>query len=125
MQYAKNEKKVQEKDQERSVKNFIIHGVDEVGNNIDEIKVNDTEYIAQILKKIGVISNLESIARLGKPNDNETNKRTMIVNKRDDLTMFIAGDTPDVILITEVIPKKPRLILLHKLYWISMITNAC
>ena len=29
-----------------------------------------------------------------------------IFNERGDLTMFIAGDTPDVILITEVIPKK-------------------
>ena len=28
------------------------------------------------------------------------------VNKRDDLIMFIANDSPDVILITEVIPKK-------------------
>ena len=75
MQDAKNEEKVQEKEQERRVKNFIIHGADEVGNNNDEIKVNDTEYIAQILTKIGVKSKPESIARLGKPN--ETNKRTM------------------------------------------------
>ena len=28
------------------------------------------------------------------------------VNKRDDLIMFIANDSPDVILITEIIPKK-------------------
>ena len=28
------------------------------------------------------------------------------MNKRDDLIMFIANDSPDVILITEVIPKK-------------------
>ena len=28
------------------------------------------------------------------------------VNKRDDLIMFIGDDTPDVILITEVITKK-------------------
>ena len=63
MQDAKNEEKVQEKDQERHVKNFIIHGADKVGNNIDEIKVNDTEYFAQILKEIGVKSKPESIAR--------------------------------------------------------------
>ena len=41
IQDAKNEEKVQEKDQERRVKNFIIHAADEIGNNIDEIKVND------------------------------------------------------------------------------------
>ena len=37
------------------------------------------------------------------------------VNKRDDLLMFIANDQPDIMLITEVIPKKNRKIQLRKL----------
>ena len=39
------------------------------------------------------------------------------VNKRDDLVMSIAGDKPDIILITEVIPKK-QINPITKLYWI-------
>ena len=91
MQDAKNEEKVHEKEQERRAKNFIIHGADEVGNNIDEIKVNDIEYIAQILMKIGTNSKPESIARLGKPN--ETNKRTMkiVMNTRQDKERVMAN----------------------------------
>ena len=91
MQDAKNEEKVQEKEQEGRAKNFIIHGADEVGNNIDEIKVNDIEYIAQILMKIGTNSKPESIARLGKPN--ETNKRTMkiVMNTRQDKERVMAN----------------------------------
>ena len=91
MQDAKNEEKVQEKEQGRRAKNFIIHGADEVGNNIDEIKVNDIEYIAQILMKIGTNSKPESIARLGKPN--ETNKRTMkiVMNTRQDKERVMAN----------------------------------
>ena len=36
MQEARNEEKVQEKDQENRLNNFIIHGLDEKGKTIDE-----------------------------------------------------------------------------------------
>ena len=37
----KNEKKVQEREQEWRAKNFIIHAAHEIGDNNNEIKVND------------------------------------------------------------------------------------
>ena len=75
MQDAKNEEKVQEREQEWRAKKIIIHGAHEIGDNNDEIKVNDTGYITQILTKMGVVNKPESVTRLGKPND--TKKRTM------------------------------------------------
>ena len=68
-------KKVEENEQERRAQNFIIYGADEIGNYTDEIKKNDIEYIANILMKIDVNSQTESVNRLGRPN--ETNKRTI------------------------------------------------
>ena len=51
-------------------------------NNTDEIKKNDIEFLAHILRKIDVNSQPESINRLGRPN--ETNRRTIkIVMKTD------------------------------------------
>ena len=72
---AENEKKVEENEQERRAKHFIIHEVDEIGNNTDEIKKNDIEFLAHILRKIDVNSQPESNNRLGRPN--ETNRRTI------------------------------------------------
>ena len=72
---AENEKKVEENEQERRAKNVIIHGADEIGNNTDEIKKNDIEFLAHILRKIDVNSQPENINRLGRPN--ETNRRTI------------------------------------------------
>ena len=54
---------------------IIIHGADEIGNNTDEIKKNDIEFLEHILRKIDVNSQPESINRLGRPN--ETNRRTI------------------------------------------------
>ena len=31
------------------------------------------------------------------------------INKRDDLQLFIAGDKPDIIIITEILPKAPSI----------------
>lgn len=72
---AKNEDKVEENEQERRASNFIIHGADEIGDNNEELKANDTQYISEILKKIGVTSKPVSVGRVGTPN--ETKNRTM------------------------------------------------
>ena len=72
---AENEKKIEENEQERRAKNFIIHGADEIDNNTDEIKKKDIEFLAHILRKIDVNSQPESINRLGRPN--ETNRHTI------------------------------------------------
>ena len=56
---AENEKKVEENEQERRAKKVIIHGADEIGNNTDEIKKNDIEFLAHILRKIDVNSQPE------------------------------------------------------------------
>ena len=77
---AENEKKVEENEQERRAKNFIIHGADEIGNNTDEIKKNDIEFLAHILREIDVNSQPESINRLGRPN--ETNRRTIKIGMK-------------------------------------------
>ena len=44
-------------------------------------------------------------------------------NKRDDLLMFIADNIPDVLMITEMLPKQPNCII-HLLYGRLMITNC-
>ena len=33
-----------------------------------------------------------------------------LINKRDDLQLFIAGDEPDIIITTEILPKAPSIV---------------
>ena len=75
IQEARNEEKVQEKEQEKRLNNFIIHGLDEKGKTIDEIKENDAKIIANFLSKVGVVCDPKSITRLGKSTENK--KRTL------------------------------------------------
>ena len=59
----------------KGLNNFIIHGFDEKGKTIDEIKENDAKIIANFLSKVGVVCDPKSITRLGKSTENR--KRTL------------------------------------------------
>ena len=82
----KNEEKVEDAEREKRRKNFIIHGLEEKGETLEDIKKNDEELISQFLIKVGI-----NKSRLGKPN--EKNKRTMkIVMASSDDKDFIMGN---------------------------------
>ena len=66
---VKNDEKVEDTEMEKRSKNFIIHGAAEIGEDAEEIKKNDEQYIKDILNKIGVTTDFESVTRLGKPNE--------------------------------------------------------
>ena len=71
---SKNNEKVEESEQERRSRNFVIHGADEYGNSVERMKKLDTEYVLDILKHIGIQEKPENIVRLG----NATTKRRPI-----------------------------------------------
>ena len=62
---SKNEEKVEENEQEKRARNIIIHGADEFGDSPEEIKREDTEYVIDILKHLGLSRRPESVIRLG------------------------------------------------------------
>lgn len=82
MQEARNDEKVEKIEQEKRSQNFIIHGAEEIGNNNDEIKENDKQYIKDILKHLTVKSQASSITRIGKPNDRK--KRVLKIVMKSD-----------------------------------------
>ena len=69
MQDAKNDEKVEEKERERRSKNLIIHGAEEIGDDNNGIKEQDSGYVKEIFKKIGVDFEPLNIVRLGKANE--------------------------------------------------------
>ena len=75
IQDVKNDEKVELLEQEKRAENFIIHGSDEIGDTNEEVEGNDATYIKDILKKLNVQEEPESITRLGKPN--ESKRRVM------------------------------------------------
>ena len=68
---TQNDDKVELVEQEKRCKNFIIHGAEEVGNNDDEIKVNDEQYLIDILTHIGINTQPDKVIRLGRENENK------------------------------------------------------
>ena len=68
IQEAKNDDRVEVSEQERRSSNFIIHGAEECGDDIDSMKNLDAEYIDDILKQLGVSQKPDSIVRVGNPN---------------------------------------------------------
>ena len=75
-----NDEKVEKLEQEKRLQNFIIHGADEIGDTEEETIANDNWYIKDILKKLRVQEEPESIIRLGKAN--ETKKRVMKISMK-------------------------------------------
>ena len=87
----KNEEKVEDAEREKRRQNFIIHGLEEEGETLEDIKKNDEELISQFFIKVGINKCPVSITRLGKAN--EKNKRTMkIVMASSDEKDFIMGN---------------------------------
>ena len=87
----KNEEKVDDAERKKRRKNFIIHGLEEKGETLADIKKNDEELISQFMTKIEITKIPVSITRLGKPNEN--NKRTMkIVMASSNENDFIMGN---------------------------------
>ena len=68
MQEARNDERIEEREKERRSKNFIIHGLDEKGDDNDARKEHDAKMIDNFLETVGVASKPVSITRLGKPN---------------------------------------------------------
>ena len=67
MREAINEEKVEEKEKEKEKrsKNFIVHGLAEIGEQNEDIKENDVKIIKSFLHTVGTTSEPESFTRLG------------------------------------------------------------
>ena len=68
IQEERKEKKIEESDIDRRRSNFIIHGAAEKGENLEEIKAEDNGFVKEILKKLGMVSQLV-LERLTKENN--------------------------------------------------------
>ena len=69
----------------KSKENFIIHGLEEKGETMDDIKKNDDELISQFMIKIGnTESSPVSITRLGKTNDKKNRTIKIIVASSEE-----------------------------------------
>ena len=84
MQEARNDEKVEKVEQEKRSQNFIIHGAEEIGDNDEDMKKNDTQYIKDILKKLTVNAEPESITRLGQPNDKKMRTLKIVMKSNED-----------------------------------------
>ena len=69
MKEVKNDEKLEDNETQRRSKNFVIHGADEIGDDVEEMQRNDEQYVKDILARIGVHSNPDNVTRLGKEND--------------------------------------------------------
>ena len=65
MQEQRNEDIVEQREKDKRVKNFIVHGLEQVGEG-DEIKNNDVQTITKLLEVVGVTGEIESCTRMGK-----------------------------------------------------------
>ena len=63
MQEARNDERIEEREKERRSKNFIIHGLDEKGDDNDARKEHDAKMIDNFLETVGVASKPVSITR--------------------------------------------------------------
>ena len=84
LQDAKNDEKVEENEKEKRSQNFVIHGAEEIGANVNEIKENDTQYILDILKKLEVQCEAESVSRLGAPGKSEKRPIKVVMKTKED-----------------------------------------
>ena len=91
MQEERNETKVEESDIDRRKKNFIIHGVDEIGDNKDEIKTEDTGFVKEILKKLGVECTPKRITCLGESNERKKRPLKIVMKTIDDKTKIMSS----------------------------------
>ena len=71
---ARNDQLIEEKEKEKRANNFIIHGLEEKGDNTDTIQNNDTVMIELFFKKINIQARPTKFYRLGK---SENKKRPL------------------------------------------------
>ena len=86
---AKNDQLLEEKDRAGRSKNLIIYGLEEKGNDKDEIKINDGQMTRLFLKKIDVLATPLNIYRLGRPEPDKIRplKLEMVSSIERDLVM--------------------------------------
>ena len=77
LQEAENDRLVEESEKEKRAKNFIVHGLQETGDDDEQIKTNDTQIVKKFLEVIGVEEEPKSFSRIGKKD--AKNKRTLKV----------------------------------------------
>ena len=84
MQEAKNQEIIEEREKVRREKNFIVHGLEEIGEQIDSIKNNDENTIAKILEVVGVERQMENCTRLGKQEQNKNRTLKVVMKTKQD-----------------------------------------
>ena len=81
---SKNNDKVEESEQEKRARNFVIHGADEYGNTPEKIKKLDTDYVIDILSHLGISQKPESVTRLGNPDDSKKRPVKVVMKTKED-----------------------------------------
>ena len=81
---SKNNDKVEESEQEKRARNFVIHGADEYGNTPEKIKKLDTDYVIEILSHLGISQKPESVTRLGNPDDSKKRPVKVVMKTKED-----------------------------------------
>ena len=81
---SRHDEKVERVEQEKRSQHFIIHGAEEIGDNAEDMKKNDTQYIKDILKKLTVSAEPESITRLGQPNDKKMRTLKIVMKSSEE-----------------------------------------
>ena len=67
LQEAKNDERVEEREKEKRTNNFIIHGLEEEGTSIENVKNNDKNMVKLFFQKINIENKPKSFYRLGIP----------------------------------------------------------
>lgn len=86
---TKNDEKIEKTEHEKRSANFIIHGAEEIGDNEDEIIANDKEYIHDILKKLDISAEVDSILRLGKLKPSYDRAMKICLRNKEDKIMVM------------------------------------
>ena len=73
---------MEESEQEKRAKNFIIHGAEEFGENAKEIQEADDDYVKDILEHLGTSQLPVKIMRLGQPNDRKKRPIKVIMGSK-------------------------------------------
>ena len=81
---VKNNEKIEETEIGKREKNIIIHGAEEVGDDPQEIKNEDNQYVKGVLNKLGTTGNPESVIILGTPNERKRRPIKIVFSSNAD-----------------------------------------
>ena len=84
MREAKNDEKVEENEREKRSRNIIIHGAEEVGESLEEIKKEDAQYVSDILNEIGSSVKPNFITRLGVKSKEKNRPIKIVLKSKSD-----------------------------------------